>query len=292
MRSRRQRVAPPSADPNSSNRYTRQVEFQRRDRVLYRLLALELPFGDRFDDPAVEWRRLFAEFFGTAMLVVAAAGGSMVDATFPGSVSSTARVVAPGLVVMALIYSTGAVGGAHLNPAVTLCFAVRGNFPWIRVPGYIVMQLLGAVVAAACLRSMLGNVGGVGATLPGSGVTTGEALCIEIVLTLGLVTVILGTASGGKNVGPNAAVAVGAYVALAGMWASPISGASMNPARSLGPALVGGHWSTWWVYVVGPVIGGLIAVCCAWLLRGPPSAEGNLAAQGLLDDRPPVQGEG
>jgi aquaporin Z len=246
------------------------------------LIVLEPPFGHQFDDPTVEWRRLFAEFFGTAMLVLVAAGGPVVNSVVPGSVSPNARVVAPGLVVMALIYSTGAVGGAHLNPAVTLSFAVRGHFPWIRVPGYVVMQLLGAVAAAGALRALFGNVGDLGATLPGPGVSSGQALLVEILVTLGLVTVILGTATGGKNIGPNAAIAVGAYVALAGLWASPISGVSMNPARSIGPAIVGAHWTAWWIYVVGPAAGGLIAVACAWLLRGPPSSAADEAAQGLL----------
>ena len=254
------------------------------DRSLRSLIALELPFGRELDDPAVEWRRLFAEFLGTAMLVLVAAGGAVVDAVVPGSVSPTARAVAPGLVVMALIYSTGAVGGAHLNPAVTLSFAVRGNFPWIRVPGYVIMQLFGAIAAAVLLRSVFGNVGDLGATLVGPGVSAGQALVIEVALTLGLVTVILGTASGAKNIGPNAAIAVGAYVALAGLWAAPISGASMNPARSIGPALVGAHWSDWWVDVAGPLIGGMVAVAAAWLLRGPPSTAGSEAAQGVLSD--------
>jgi len=244
--------------------------------------VLEPPFGARLDDPVVEWRRLFAELFGTTMLVLVAAGGPVVDTVVAGSVSPTARVVAPGLMVMALIYSTGAVGGAHLNPAVTLSFAVRGNFPWIRVPGYVIMQILGAIAATAGLRAVFGDVGDLGATLPGQGVSTGQALAVEILLTLGLVTVILGTASGAKNVGPNAAIAIGAYVALAGLWAAPISGASMNPARSLGPALVGARWDSWWIYVVGPAVGGVVAVGCAWLLRGPPSPAANDAAQGLL----------
>ena len=253
------------------------------DRPTHALLALELPFGHHFDDPVVEWRRLFAEFFGTALLVLVAAGAPVVNSVVDGSVSPTARVVAPGLMVMALIYSTGAVAGAHLNPAVTLCFAVRGNFPWIRVPGYVLMQMLGAIAASTTLRAMFGNVGDLGATLPASGASPGQALAIEILLALGLVTVILGTASGAKNVGANAAIAVGAYVALAGLWAAPISGASMNPARSLGPALVGGHWDDWWIYVLGPTAGGFIAVACAWMLRGPPSPAGNEAAQGSLN---------
>jgi aquaporin Z len=247
------------------------------------LLSLEPPFGSVFDEPIVEWRRLFAEFFGTSLLVLVAAGAPIVNEVVAGSVSPTARVVAPGLMVMALIYSTGAVAGAHLNPAVTLCFAVRGNFPWKRVPGYAIMQAAGAITAALSLRAVFGNVGDLGATLPAMNVSTGQALAVEIMLTLGLMTVILGTASGAKNVGANAAIAVGAYVALAGMWAAPISGASMNPARSFGPALVGGHWDEWWIYAVGPVGGGLIAVGCAWLLRGPPSLAGNEAAQGSID---------
>lgn len=248
--------------------------------------ALELPFGTRFDESAVEWRRLFAEFFGTLMLVLVAAGASVVNAVIPGGVSPTARVVAPGLMVMALIYATGAVGGAHFNPAVTLCFAVRGNFPWKRVPGYILMQLLGAVAAATYLRAQFGNVGDLGATLPSAGISDGQAVTLEIVLTLGLVSVILGTASGAKNIGTNAALAVGAYIAVAGMWAAPIAGASMNPARTFGPALVGGRWQSSWVYFVGPTAGGLLAVAVAWGLRGPPSRAGDEAAQGDLDRIP------
>ena len=247
------------------------------------VLALEPPFGVRFDEPRVEWRRLFAEFFGTLMLVVVAAGAPVVNAVSGGGVSPTARVVAPGLVVMALIYATGAVGGAHLNPAVSVCFAVRGNFPWIRVPGYVLMQLLGAATAAFLLRAVFGNVGDLGATLPAAGIGNGQALALEVLLTLGLVSVILGTASGAKNIGTNAALAVGAYVAMAGMWAAPIAGASMNPARSFGPALIGGHWRSAWVYVVGPMAGGLLAVVVAWLLRGPPSSAGDRAAQGDLE---------
>ena len=105
-------------------------------------------------------------------------------------------------------------------------------------------------------------------------------MLLEAVLTLGLVSVILGTASAGKNVGANAALAIGGYIALAGLWAAPITGASMNPARSLGPALVGDHWASWWAYVVGPLLGGFVAVACAWVLRGPPSPKASKAAQG------------
>lgn len=253
-----------------------------RARPIRAMFALELPFGRRLDEPLVEWRRLFAEFFGTLMLVVVAAGAPVVNVVSGGGVSPTAQVVAPGLIVMALIYATGAVGGAHLNPAVTVCFAVRGHFPWIRVPGYVLMQLIGATTAALFLRAVFGNVGELGATLPAAGIGDGQAFALELLLTLGLVSVILGTASGAKNIGTNAALAVGAYVAMAGMWAAPIAGASMNPARSFGPALVGGEWRSWWVYVIGPFAGGLLAVAVAWLLRGPPSSAGDQAAQGDL----------
>ena len=141
-------------------------------------------------------------------------------------------VVAPGLMVMAIILFMGAVSGAHLNPAVSIAFAARGDFPWKRVPGYIAAQLLGATIACAFLWAVFGNVGMLGATRPGPGISDLQALVMELVLTLGLVSVILGTASKAQNVGPIAALAVGGYIALAGLWASPISGASMNPAQS------------------------------------------------------------
>jgi aquaporin Z len=233
-------------------------------------------------DRSFEWRRLFAESFGTFLLVVVAAGGPVVNAVHRGHVPVDAQVVAPGLMVMAIIYFMGMVSGAHLNPAVTLSFAARGNFPWSRVPGYVVAQGVGAVAGAAFLRGLFGDVAHLGATLPSAGTAMWKAVIVETFLSLGLVSVILGTASGARNIGANAAIAVGGYIAVAGLWAAPVTGASMNPARSLGPALVAGDWHGWWIYLVGPVAGGLLAVGGAWILRGLPSEGGDTAAQGTL----------
>jgi aquaporin Z len=242
--------------------------------------GLQTPWTRDFEDLSFEWRRLFSEVFGTFLLVLVAAGATVVNARSHGAVPLDAQVVVPGLMVIAIIYFMGTVSGAHLNPTVTISFALRGNFPWMRVPGYVLAQLAGSVLAAAFLRGTLGNVGHLGATAPGSGISATAATLFEIVLTAGLVSVILGTASGARNIGANAALAVGAYIALAGLWAAPVSGASMNPARSLGPALVGGHWRDWWVYLIGPMAGGLVAVVFAWVLRGAPTASANEAAQG------------
>lgn len=240
-----------------------------------------------FRDLKQEWRRLFSELFGTFLLVVAAAGGGVVAALSHGAVSRSAEVAAPGLTVMAVILFMGKISGAHLNPVVSLAFAMRRDFPWRRVPGYVVTQLLGATLACLFLLAVLGNVGGLGATQPGSGINGWQAVLIEMVLTLGLVSTILGTASGAQNVGPLSAIAVGAYIVLAGLWASPISGASMNPARSFGPELVGLDFANFWIYLLGPTAGAVLAVGGAYILRGPggrdptaaAAAEGALPAQ-------------
>jgi len=236
-----------------------------------------------FLDSSHEWRRIFAETWGTFLLVLVAAGGTVVAAKSGGAVSMGMEAVAPGLMVMAIIYFMGTVSGAHLNPAVTLAFAVRGNFPWRRMPGYFVAQLIGGVSAALFLRTLFGTIGALGATVPGSGVSSGTALAMEVVLTAGLVNTILGTASGARNIGTNGAIAVGGYIALAGLWAAPISGASMNPVRSFAPDLVRGDLSVTWVYLIGPVLGALIGVAFEWVLKGKATAAGALAAQGLLD---------
>ena len=249
----------------------------------HHLLTLE--FGDRkdFDDPSREWRRLFSELLGTFALVLAAAGGGLLHAK--GQISLPAAVVAPGLTVMAIILFMGAVSGAHLNPAVSLAFALRGDFPWKRVPGYIVIQLIGATLACLFLRWVFGNVEHLGATLPGPGYHDWQALLMEIVLTALLVSVILGTASAAQNVGAIAALGVGGYIALAGLWAAPVSGVSMNPARSFGPALASGYWTSYWVYLVGPVAGALIAVGFAYVLRGRGGdVISRAAGSGVLDE--------
>jgi aquaporin Z len=230
------------------------------------LLALEFGSRAEFDDPRLEWRRLFSELLGTFMLVLVAAGGGLLHGK--GQISLAAAVVAPGLMVMAIILFMGAVSGAHLNPVVSLAFALRGDFPWKRVPGYVVIQLIGATLACLFLYAVFGNVGHLGATLPGPGYANWQALLMEVALTGTLVSVILGTASAAQNVGAIAALGVGGYVALAGLWSAPVSGTSMNPARSFGPALVSGDFSSYWVYVVGPIAGSLIAVGSAYLLRG------------------------
>lgn len=231
-----------------------------------------------------EWRRLFSELYGTFLLVLVAAGGGMIGQAFPGQISRTAAVVAPGLMVMAIIMFMGKVSGAHLNPAVSVAFALRGDFPWRRVPGYIVVQLVGAAAAALFLRRVV-NVSAVyGGNYPAHGYSNWAAMLMELVLTLGLISVILGTASGAQNIGIVGAIGVGGYIALAGLWGSPISGASMNPARTFGPDLVAGNWTAYWVYVVGPIVGAAIAVGFAYILRGPGGGTaGSLAAQGVID---------
>jgi aquaporin Z len=244
------------------------------------LLEREPTWAREFSDLSYEWRRLFAELFGTFLLVLVGAGASVLDAK-TSAIGRVASVTAPGLMVMAVILFMGAVSGAHLNPVVTMAFALRRDFQWRRVPGYVAAQTAGAVLACLLLRTTFGAVGNVGATLPKPGFSSTQAFIIETVLTLGLVSTILGTASTAQNVGPLAALAVGGYIVLAGLWASPVSGASMNPARSLGPDIVRGSVSGLWPYLVGPFAGALLAVGFASILRGPggdPSARN--AAQG------------
>jgi aquaporin Z len=237
-----------------------------------------------FWNNSYEGRRLFSELLGTFFLVLVAVGGGMVNARFGGeAVPSGARVVAPALMVAATILFMGTVSGAHLNPAVSFAFALRGDFPWKRVPAYIAAQLVGAVLATLLLWALIGKQGSAGLTLPGDGISTTTAMLWEIVLTTGLVSVILGTASGAQQIGPLAAIGVGSYIALAGLWGSPVSGASMNPVRSLGPALVLEDWTAWWAYLLGPVAGAAIAVGIAYVLRGRGGGRsGTAAAQGSL----------
>lgn len=250
------------------------------------LLALESPGLGDFDDPKQEWRRLFSELFGTFLLVVVGAGGAVVNAASDGAISRATAVTAPGLMVMAIILFMGAVSGAHLNPAVTLGFTLRGDFPWRRVPGYVIVQLLGATLACLFLWAVLGKLGDLGATEPGAGISDWKAMLFELLLTVGLLSTILGTASRAQNVGTLSAVAVGGYIILAGFWSSPISGASMNPARSFGPDLALGDFSHYWVYLAGPICGAVIAVGIAWVLRGRGGDAGGLAAaRGELDPR-------
>jgi aquaporin Z len=266
-------------------------EPQRREAAHHAEVALR-SFGQpnsvtsQFDfwNDRYEGRRLFSEVLGTFFLVLVAVGGGMVSARFGGNaVPYIAKVTAPALMVAAIILFMGTVSGAHLNPGVSIAFAARGDFPWKRVPAYIVAQLLGAILATLLLWALIGKQGSAGLTLPGPGISATTAMLWEMVLTAGLVSVILGTASGAQQIGPLAAIGVGSYIALAGLWGSPVSGASMNTARSLGPALVLGDWTAWWAYLVGPVAGALIAVGIAFVLRGRGGGRSGVsAAQGTL----------
>jgi len=227
----------------------------------------DLPWSREFTDLSYEWRRLFGELFGTFLLVVVGAGASALDARTAGGIGRTAEVITPGLMVLAVILFMGAVSGAHLNPVVSIAFALRQDFQWRRVPGYILAQIAGAGAACLLLRALFGTTGALGATLPGAGFTSTQAFVVETLLTLGLVSTILGTASSAQNIGPLSAVGVGAYIVLAGLWASPVSGASMNPARSLGPALVSGDVHALWVYLVAPLVGAAAGGLTYQLLR-------------------------
>ncbi|HEY5629885.1 MAG TPA: aquaporin [Candidatus Limnocylindrales bacterium] len=212
-------------------------------------------------------RRLAAEACGTFALVFVAAGADAMSRVTQGDVSTAARAVAPGLLVGALIYAIADVSGAHFNPVVTLAFTLKGLFPASWVPRYWAAQAVGAIAAALLLWSLFGDAVTAGVSTPHQ-VTATTALVLEVVLTALLVTVVLGTADRARVIGPNAALAVGATIALCGLIALPVEGASMNPARSLGPALVTGHLGDLWLYVVGPTAGAIVAALLARILHG------------------------
>ncbi len=232
-----------------------------------------------FLEPSNTWRALFAEAWGTFLLVLVGAGAVVVS-KMTGQVSKAMEVVAPGMIVMSIIYFMGAVSGAHINPAVTIAFALRRHFPWKKVPFYISAQIIGGVLAASFLKAMFGHIGDVGATVPYSDFETWKVLIIETVLTTGLINTILGTASQPGNVGKNGAIAVGGYISLAGLWAGPLTGASMNAARTIGPDLVRGNLKTTWIYVFATLLGAVIAVCFEWIMKGKPSEHADEEAQG------------
>ena len=251
--------------------------------LIYGLPATVVSRITNFNDPHQEWRRLFSEGFGTFFLVLVAAGAGMMAAQFDGAIGRAAAVSAPGLMVMAMILFMGKVSGAHFNPAVSFAFALRGDFPWRRVPGYIVAQFIGGILACWILQSVI-NISAVnGGTYPASTASDMSAFLMEAILTLGLVSVILGTASGAQNIGIIGALGVGSYIALAGLWASPLSCASMNPIRSLAPDVVANDYAHYWVYLAGPLLGAAIAVIAAFILRGKGGGKsGSAAAQGSL----------
>lgn len=227
-----------------------------------------------FKNPEYEGRRLFSEVVGTFFLALVGVGAHVVDAASNGGIGRAAAVVAPGLMVMAIILFMGKVSGAHLNLAVTIGFAARGDFPWRRVPGYLIAQLLGALLACLFLYLLFGQAALLpAASRPGEGFTVMQAFAMEAVLTFGLISTILGTASRAQNVGYLSALAIGGYIALAGLWSSPISGASMNPTISLSVDLVLLDLSYYWIYLIAPLAGTIVAVLVAHLLRGPGGDE-------------------
>jgi aquaporin Z len=213
-------------------------------------------------------------------LTLVAAGADVVESVSGGAIGHTARYLAPGFLVSAMIWSLSGISGAHINPAVTLAFMLRGHFPIARAAAYWAVQFAGAVAASGVLRVLFGPSIARGVTHPGAGYSDLVAASWEALLTLLLLLVILGTAEQEAIVGKNAALAVGITVAACGLFSSPISGASMNPARSFGPQLVSADFSGAWIYFAGPAIGAAFAVAIVWFILGAPRGSERKAAKG------------
>lgn len=212
-------------------------------------------------------RALVAEIFGTFCLVFAGTGAVIVNDTHGGTVTHVGVAITFGLIVLAMIYAIGDVSGCHLNPAVTIGFAATGGFAWARVGPYVLAQCVGAVVASGTLQVMFPGHSTLGATLPAG--TATQSWAMEFVLTLMLMVVVLSVATGAKEKGLLAGVAVGSVIALEAMFAGPVSGASMNPVRSLAPAIISGRLEHLWVYVTAPVAGALAGVAVCKVIHEP-----------------------
>lgn len=210
------------------------------------------------------WRRSTAECVGTFALVTGGCGAIVVDHA-TGALGHAGVAASFGLVVMVMIAAAGHLSGAHFNPAVTVAFALTRHFPWREVPAYLVGQLLGAVGGALVLFALFGLGGALGVTLPSGSPL--RALGIEILLSAVLMFVITSVATDTRAVGQLAALAIGGTVALDALWGGPITGASMNPARSFGPALIAGVWRDQWIYWLGPLVGASLGAALYQALR-------------------------
>ena len=210
-------------------------------------------------------QKVGAEMVGTFALVFAGCGAVVVNSTSGGTVSHVGVGITFGLVIAVMISATGHISGAHFNPAVTVAFAAVGRFPWRQVPAYVIGQMVAAILAAATLSAVFGSAANLGATMPAGAAT--QSLVLEVVLTFFLMFVITAVATDSRAVGQMAAWAIGGTVALAAIFGGPISGASMNPARSLGPALVSGHLDQLWIYFAGPVVGAALGAFVYGLIR-------------------------
>lgn len=230
-----------------------------------------------------------AEGLGTFLLVFAGPGAAVIDEVSQGGVGTLGIGLSFGLAVMAAIYALGHISGAHINPAVTIAFWLTGEFPGARVPGYVIAQLAGAAGASGAHRLLFGNIAHLGATIPTRG--AGQALGLELIITAFLMLVIAALATDRRAVPGTAAIAIGGYVALAATFSGPIAGASMNPARSFGPALASGTWTDHWVYWVGPiagaVVGGLVYLMIAGTRGHDTTRPATLTA---ADERPSTRG--
>jgi MIP family channel proteins len=213
-------------------------------------------------------RLLVAEFVGTFTLVFAGCGAIMVDAK-THALGHIGVAISFGLVIMAMIYAVGHISGAHFNPAVTFAFSLSRHFPWSRAFGYWAAQIAGALTAAALLRGSLGNVADTGATLPAG--SQGQSFLWELVLTFFLMFVIMAVATDTRAVGEAAAIAIGGTVGLDAMFGGPVSGASMNAARSIGPAVVSGNLHALWLYILAPILGASLGALTYQLIRGEPA---------------------
>jgi MIP family channel proteins len=201
------------------------------------------------------WAAYLAEGLGTFGLVFAGCGAIMIDTLSHGAITHVGVGLVFGLIITVMIYAFGHISGAHFNPAVTLAFVIARHFPVRRLIGYWTAQLLGAFLAAGCLRLLLGDVASLGITLPMGQGGAWQSFGLETLLTFFLMIVIMAMATDTRAVGQAAALAIGATVALEALFAGPICGASMNPARSLGPALASWTWTAQWVYLLGPMLG-------------------------------------
>lgn len=214
-----------------------------------------------------EWNKCAAEFLGTFVMVFAGTGAMVIDDYTGGTIGHSGVALTWGMVVLAMIYTFGDISGAHINPAVTLGFVVAGRFPISRAPGYITAQLAGAFAASGCLRLLFPNSITLGETLPASSVA--QSFGLELILTTILMLTILMVSIGSKEKGITAGIAIGAVVGLEAMFAGPICGASMNPARSLAPAIVSGHLQHLWLYPAATITGAMVAVPLARLTSSP-----------------------